>query len=167
MSANYLAIPGKVRTEEAPVVLRIRQSVLMMNLMIKDLPEYTRTQLGTGIPIVPAPCDLGQVLRGRRDHVMIQVTNFGSPIAANAMQVIFNPLVQVPVVGKSAADRMSTSLGLGLFIVREIVVGHGGTLGVSSSVAGGTIFSIDLPRAFAGDGGIAAGAKNSYEGPVS
>jgi signal transduction histidine kinase len=98
---------------------------------------------------------------------MIQVTNFGSPIAANAMQVIFNPLVQVPVVGKSAADRMSTSLGLGLFIVREIVVGHGGTLGVSSSVAGGTIFSIDLPRAFAGDGGIAAGAKNSYEGPVS
>ena len=167
MSANYLAIPGKVRTEEAPVVLRIKQSVLTMNLMIKDLLEYTRTQLGVGIPIVPAPCDLGQVLRGRRDHVMIQVTNFGSPIAANAMQVIFNPLVQVPVVGKSAADRMSTSLGLGLFIVREIVVGHGGTLGVSSSVAGGTIFSIDLPRAFAGDGGIAAGAKNSYEGPVS
>jgi len=146
MSANYLAIPGKVRTEEAPVVLRIRQSVLTMNLMIKDLLEYTRTQLGVGIPIVPAPCDLGQVLRGRRDHVMIQVTNFGSPITANAMQVIFNPLVQVPVVGRSAADPMSTSLGLGLFIAREIVTGHGGTVGVSSSGTEGTIFTIRLPR---------------------
>ena len=204
MSANYLAIPGKVRTEEAPVVLRIRQSVLTMNLMIKDLLEYTRTQLGVGIPIVPAPCDLGHVCenahdevqaahpqcvfdlemegdlrgqfdgarlgqvlsnllnnavqhgdvhlpvilmaRGARDHVMIQVTNFGSPITANAMQVIFNPLVQVPVVGRSAADPMSTSLGLGLFIAREIVTGHGGTVGVSSSGTEGTIFTIRLPR---------------------
>jgi hypothetical protein len=30
MSANYLAIPGKVRTDEAPVVLRIKQSVLTL-----------------------------------------------------------------------------------------------------------------------------------------
>jgi signal transduction histidine kinase len=77
---------------------------------------------------------------------MIQVTNFGSPIAANAMQVIFNPLVQVRDEGRSAADPMSTSLGLGLFIAREIVMGHGGTVGVSSSGAEGTIFTIRLPR---------------------
>ena len=40
---------------------------------------------------------------------------------------------------RSAADPMSMSLGLGLLIAREIVVGHSGTLGGSSSVAGGTI----------------------------
>jgi signal transduction histidine kinase len=37
-------------------------------------------------------------------------------------------------------------LGLGLFIVREIVRGHGGTIEVTSTEASGTIFVIRLPR---------------------
>ena len=37
--------------------------------------------------------------------------------------------------------------GLGLFIVREIVIAHGGTISVESSVTAGTVFTIHLPRA--------------------
>lgn len=44
-------------------------------------------------------------------------------------------------------EQSKTSLGLGLFIVREIVVGHGGTVIVQSSVDAGTAFTIRLPRA--------------------
>jgi light-regulated signal transduction histidine kinase (bacteriophytochrome) len=36
--------------------------------------------------------------------------------------------------------------GLGLFIVREIVRGHKGTIDVESSEASGTVFSVRLPR---------------------
>ena len=40
----------------------------------------------------------------------------------------------------------SRGLGLGLFIVREIVRAHGGVVEVSSSEADGTRFSLRLPR---------------------
>lgn len=44
----------------------------------------------------------------------------------------------------------SRGLGLGLFIVREIVRAHGGTVSVASSDAQGTRFTLQLPRAVRG-----------------
>ena len=82
---------------------------------------------------------------GGPDAVSVRVKNYGCPIPADALQVIFNPLVQVPSPA-SAGDRRSTSLGLGLFIARTIVAGHGGTLEVESSERGGTVFTARLPR---------------------
>jgi hypothetical protein len=46
-------------------------------------------------------------------------------------------------------ERSKTSLGLGLFIVREIVLAHGGTISVESSISAGTVFTIRLPRTVA------------------
>jgi signal transduction histidine kinase len=76
----------------------------------------------------------------------VRVKNYGPAIAAESLQVIFNPLVQVPAQQSGSADPPSTNLGLGLFIARHIVVGHGGTLEVESSDTGGTIFTAHLPR---------------------
>src|SRR4029077_143058 len=69
MSANRLATPGKVAATELEVVTRIRQSVLSMNLMIRDLLEYTRTRLGKGIPVVPIPYDAGHACEAALDEV--------------------------------------------------------------------------------------------------
>ena len=88
--------------------------------------------------------------RGSDDTVEIAVTNQGPEIPADALQVIFNPLVQLRTEHGGRADPPSTSLGLGLFIAKEIVTGHGGTLAVESSNAEGTVFTIILPRIFAG-----------------
>lgn len=74
--------------------------------------------------------------------------NLGPAIPADALQVIFNPLVQVQAEGSATADPRSASLGLGLFIAREIVKGHGGDLRVASSDSDGTVFTVELPRAF-------------------
>ena len=84
--------------------------------------------------------------RGEPDAVSVRVKNYGSPIHDDALQVIFNPLVQVPSPASGPGDRRSTSLGLGLFIARTIVAGHGGTLEVESSEQGGTVFTARLPR---------------------
>jgi len=83
---------------------------------------------------------------GGPDAISVRVKNYGSPIEADALQVIFNPLVQVRSPGSGSGDRRSTSLGLGLFIARTIVAGHGGTLEVESSERGGTVFTARLPR---------------------
>jgi signal transduction histidine kinase len=79
-------------------------------------------------------------------QVTMVVRNQGTPIPPDAMQVIFNPLVQVAVKESEPHERPATSLGLGLYIAREIVAGHGGTIAVTSSADQGTAFSVHLPR---------------------
>ena len=86
---------------------------------------------------------------GEADAVFLRVSNSGDPIPADALQVIFEPLVQAPNANSEAHERSKTSLGLGLFIVREIVLAHGGTVVVESSAESGTMFTIRLPRASA------------------
>lgn len=73
------------------------------------------------------------------------VRNHGKPIPPDALQVIFDPLVQVPISDPTGQARPETSLGLGLYIVREIVVAHGATISVTSTESEGTNFEVRLP----------------------
>lgn len=81
-----------------------------------------------------------------KDAIIIQVQNQGPVIPQDALQAIFNPLVQL--AGDELQDgRPSTSLGLGLFIAREITAAHGGTITAESDDSSGTVFTIRLPKA--------------------
>lgn len=81
------------------------------------------------------------VLTGQTSDVTFTVHNGGPPIAAGALRRIFDPLVR----GQNAGHRVG-SLGLGLYIAREVVAAHGGAIEVSSSGESGTLFSVQLPR---------------------
>lgn len=83
---------------------------------------------------------------GEAEVIILQVKNFGNEIAPESIQVIFNPLIQLPSKGSNADAHLSTSIGLGLFIAREIVKGHNGTIEVKSSKHDGTVFIVKLPR---------------------
>lgn len=96
---------------------------------------------------------------GDADKITLQVRNYGRPIPPDQLQVIFNPLVQIPPALVDEDDPPSTSLGLGLYIAREIVAQHGGTMAAESSDRDGTVFSARLPRAPAEQAG-AAGARS-------
>jgi hypothetical protein len=37
--------------------------------MVRDLQEYTRTQLGQGIPVAPQPSNIGQICETARDEI--------------------------------------------------------------------------------------------------
>jgi hypothetical protein len=85
--------------------------------------------------------------RGAPGAVSVRVKNDGPPIPPDALQVIFDPLVQLPdAATRPRLDHRSTSLGLGLFIARSIVLAHGGVLEVESSDEAGTVFTARLPR---------------------
>jgi signal transduction histidine kinase len=49
-------------------------------------------------------------------------------------------------IGESTASGPSGNLGLGLYIAERIVCAHQGSIEVSSSDAGGTTFTVHLPR---------------------
>lgn len=83
--------------------------------------------------------------RGDAHAVTVCIGNRGPVIPADALESIFNPLVQLPVASEQRS-RQSTSMGLGLFIAREIIVSHGGTIKASSSSEAGTVFTVRLPR---------------------
>jgi signal transduction histidine kinase len=75
--------------------------------------------------------------------VTLVVHNLGEPIAEDAIGTIFDPLV------RSASEDVgqpSTSLGLGLFIVKEVVNAHQGSITVTSNRGDGTTFTVTLPR---------------------
>lgn len=74
------------------------------------------------------------------DRVRAEVHNAGV-IPDEVLPTIFEPLS-----GAHRRREGSRGLGLGLHITREIVRAHGGTLGIASEEACGTIFSIELPR---------------------
>jgi len=88
--------------------------------------DGTRVQIGT---------------RGAGDEVRLRVHNTGRAIPEAVQASIFEPLARhAPMEGST------TSIGLGLFIARAIVVAHGGTITVSSTEARGTTFEVRLPR---------------------
>lgn len=110
---------------------RLRQAVV--NLLTNAV-QY-RTQ---GYPVVVSATEA-------KDTIILQVRNQGPVIPQDSLQAIFDPLVQL--AGDEQQDgRPSTSLGLGLFIAREIAVAHNGTITAESDESSGTVFTIQLPK---------------------
>jgi len=77
------------------------------------------------------------------EEVVLRVNNQGPIVARNALEKIFEPMVRRPSEG---SDTNAGGLGLGLYIAREIVLSHGGTVGVTSIKKEGTTFTVCIPR---------------------
>ena len=86
------------------------------------------------------PVEVSLVLLG--DSVAIHVRDQGKGIPAQDQQRIFDPFERAVGQGDS-----TTGLGLGLYITRQLVEAHGGTISVQSREAEGAQFSVTLPLA--------------------
>jgi signal transduction histidine kinase len=202
-AAGVMARLDKLGNPEAKAISIIVNSATHISQMVTDLMEFARTRLGTAIPIVPTPMDLGELCRqlieifqglhsdrtlqleadgdlqgewdnprlkqvvsnlignavqhgagqkpvvvrvgAEAEEVVLTVHNEGPPIPSDALETIFEPLVRA---GREEPEKQarSTSLGLGLYIARTIMIAHGGTIGVASSEHEGTTFTVRLPR---------------------
>jgi signal transduction histidine kinase len=80
--------------------------------------------------------------RGDEESVVLEVHNKGEPIPASLMPMLFEPFRR----GAQSEQTVKVSLGLGLYIVQEIVRSHGGTADARSSQESGTTFRVRLPR---------------------
>ena len=78
------------------------------------------------------------------DYVVFTVQNDGAPIPEQHQYRIFDLMHRVPSV--DAERNMKKNLGLGLYIVREIVTAHHGDISVSSTQEKGTTFRVQLPK---------------------
>ncbi len=89
--------------------------------------------------------------------VRISVTDTGSGIDAETLHHLFDRFWQARRSGRAGS-------GLGLFITRRIVEGHGGRIWAESTVGKGSTFHITLPR---GESGAAPDAARPAHGDIA
>jgi signal transduction histidine kinase len=110
--------------------IRIHQ--LLINLLLNA------AQYGTA--------DEPVLITARRHGASVRVTvnNRGPVISESSLRDIFKPLVQL-ASGSDDPHAAKSSMGLGLFIAREIAHAHGGAIEAASSEAEGTTFAVTIP----------------------
>jgi signal transduction histidine kinase len=79
--------------------------------------------------------------KNKNDQVLIEVHNNGPPIPEELLANLFNPLAR-----ENSPEYRRTGLGLGLFICKEIVNAHGGTITATSTEDAGTTFAARLNK---------------------
>jgi PAS domain S-box-containing protein len=89
----------------------------------------------------PADSAVDVRVAGEGGRVVLEVCNQGAPIPPSLLPRLFDPLIR----GDHRPAREGTGLGLGLYIVRQIVNAHHGEIEVRSA-AEGTTFRITLPK---------------------
>jgi signal transduction histidine kinase len=203
LSGELLGISGISAEKVTSIGEQVERSAATMSSMVTDLLDFSRTQLGSKIPIKTIQIDLTDIcyraiddvsamypkskfnltkegnlaaqLDGARLHqvfcnllinaahygakehpieitakaegnaLSVTVTNRGTTVPPESLKAIFNPLVQLSSE-HPIESRPNTSLGLGLFIAREISEAHGGSIEVTSTENDGTTFKVTLPK---------------------
>jgi signal transduction histidine kinase len=74
--------------------------------------------------------------------VVLSVHNEGAPIPPERLGSIFQPLQRA----SGEVDKAGRGIGLGLYIVKQVVEAHGGDVRVESTLEAGTTFTVRLPR---------------------
>ena len=80
-------------------------------------------------------------LDASEDAVTLHVRDHGQGIPREQRDKIFERFYRI----KGSKQRGIAGLGMGLYIVAEIVKHHGGTISVESTVGEGSTFTVTLP----------------------
>lgn len=98
--------------------------------------------VGNALDHAPAKSPVIVKALGEPDKIVLSVHNSGPVIPKEQVKRIFGAMTHAP----SDGHRDRRHLGLGLYIVEQIVTGHGGTVDVESSEKHRTTFTMHLPR---------------------
>ncbi|MGQ0506564.1 MAG: ATP-binding protein [Myxococcaceae bacterium] len=115
--------------ENGPVIGnwdRIRIEIVVSNLLT-NAAKY-----GAELPIHVQ-------VRQRCDRAVLRVRDQGIGISAEDQERIFERFE------RAVPDNHYGGFGLGLWIAREIIQAHGGQVSVESSIAKGSVFTVELP----------------------
>ena len=205
--AQIMLLAEDIDDRHRKIAARIYNSGQRMSKLVADLLDYTRTHLGSGLPLEISSANLGDIaqrvideistshpdkvitlktsgelngewdkeriaqaisnllgnavqhgatgeaikveISASRGEVHVAINNKGPLIPEEKLHTIFDPLVRLVANGGEGGGEGSGqggSMGLGLYIVREVASAHGGSVTASSSTAEGTTFTIRLPR---------------------
>ncbi len=127
-----ISLKANVTPDLSKAALDESRVMQLLNNLINNALKFTDTG-EICVKVSDAP--------SRADFLRISVSDTGRGIPTDQQQQIFDRLYQI----REGDTATGGGLGLGLFICREVVELHGGTIWVQSVVDEGTTFHIELP----------------------
>ncbi|MFY0563611.1 PAS domain-containing sensor histidine kinase [Archangium lansingense] len=106
------------------------------------LAQLLGNLLRNAVDYSPEDTPITLALQDEGEQVRLEVRNQGEPIPTGLLPDLFEPFRR----GALRGTRPTSGLGLGLYIVQQIAVAHGGIVEVRSTREGGTVFTVRLPR---------------------
>jgi sigma-B regulation protein RsbU (phosphoserine phosphatase) len=129
-----LSYPGRdlqhVHTGDGRCAADVTRIVQLVGNLVSNAVSYGRAETPVTVTTDGTEADV----------LTLAVHNDGEAIPEALLPILFEPMTR----GSEASNKRS--VGLGLFIVREIAKAHSGTIDVRSSEPEGTTFTLTLPR---------------------
>jgi two-component system CheB/CheR fusion protein len=139
--AKHAVEVAQVLAEGQKIMLEAEDRAIMVAGDRSRLEQVLLNLLTNAIAYAPATDRIEMTVHCAGEEAVLTVRDFGPGIGPAQQDTIFERLAQ----GDSRKPSSTHGLGLGLFISREIVRQHGGTIDVGSSPGGGATFAIRLP----------------------
>jgi two-component system CheB/CheR fusion protein len=123
------APPIRISPTRGPILLHgdaVRLEQVFVNL------------LSNAVEHAPASPTIDVTVSKSGSHAVVEVRDCGPGIAGDVLPLLFKPYARL-------GQKSSSGLGLGLYLAREIVTAHGGTIEAESSLGEGTAIIVRLP----------------------
>ncbi len=133
------------RADAKDITLRVNlpDDLPQLDIDPERIGQVLRNLLNNAIAYTPEGGEIGVSAARQDDRVTVSVRDTGEGIAAEHLPHIFDRFYRAD---RSRA-RASGGAGLGLAIVRQLVLAHGGNIAVESVPGRGTVFTFTLPVA--------------------
>jgi signal transduction histidine kinase len=126
--------------------------VIEINIAGETSGEWDKARMGqmlsnlmaNALQYSPEDSPIRVTIAGQGDDLLISVHNGGDPIPPSKINATFDPFIRAR--NGEIEREGAMNLGLGLFIVKRIVLAHKGDIGVTSNAQAGTTFTVRLPR---------------------
>ena len=141
MNINILIkhVCGLLTSEADKKCIQITQSLTSAPINIEAdaelLTQMLLNLLMNAIQILPSGGEVEITSRSVADKLCIEVSDNGPGIAADTLSRVFDPFF----------TKRDGGVGLGLAVVQQIVIAHGGQIQAGSSPQGGALFTMTLP----------------------
>jgi two-component system sensor histidine kinase KdpD len=128
---------GKI-LEKNRVEVKAPQKLPLIFVDMRLLEQAFTNLLRNSAALAATDCEISIEAKAQPDYLFITIADNGPGIPAESLGYIFERFYRVP--GTPAGG-----VGLGLWLVKNIVEIHGGRISVSNRPGGGAVFMIQLP----------------------
>lgn len=124
------------------VTIQDADSPVMVSGDEERLAQVLRNLFGNALKYSPNGGQITIVIAAESDQALVMIQDQGIGIPASALPNLFQRFYRAPNTSGHAID----GFGIGLYVVKEIVSRHDGTISVKSVEGEGTTFTVSLPR---------------------